>query len=190
MRRTLCVGRSTSIPAMRHALNRTPVFDVWIPRMLNFWNRILQDGGNNFLAQSLHSQLQEPGSWGNQVLHLNEKLPGGHTLPIDTYGRPTKIEQVTIKAIVESLVKREFERDRILVKNLTMGANRAHTSGTLEHAWMMHCYALLASSGNNGSWGHGQTTRLQHNTSTHLLRTRTLYFMCVRYLTSCVQILG
>jgi hypothetical protein len=38
MRHALCVGKSTCIPAMRHALNRTQVLAVWIPRMLNFWN--------------------------------------------------------------------------------------------------------------------------------------------------------
>ena len=134
MRRTLCVGRSTSIAAMRHALNRTPVFAVWIPRILNFWNRLLRRGGNNFLAQSLHSQLQEPGSWGNQVLHLLKEVPGGYTLPIDTHGRPTKIEQATIKAIVESLVERESEKDRVLVQNLIIRANEAHTRGSLVRA--------------------------------------------------------
>jgi hypothetical protein len=134
MRRTLCVGRPTSILTMRHALNHTPVFAVWIPRMLHFWNRILSRGVDNFLAQSLHSQLQEPGSWGNQDLHLIKKVPGGHTLPIQTYGRPTKIEQATITAIVESLVKRESERDWARVQNLSMRANRAHTSGSLAKA--------------------------------------------------------
>jgi hypothetical protein len=111
-----------------------PVFAVWIPRMLNFWNRIFRRVRNSFLAQSLCSQLQEPGSWGNQLLHLIEEVPGEHTLPIVTYGRPTKIEQATIKAIAESLVERESERDRVLVQNLTMQANRAHTSGSLVRA--------------------------------------------------------
>jgi hypothetical protein len=135
MRRALCVGRSTSISVMRHALNRTPVFAVWIPRMLKFWNRILYNSvGNKFLPLSLKHQLTEPGSWGNQVINLIKEVPGGHPLPIDTYGRPTKIQSATITAIVESLIQRESERDRATVQHITMRANSVHTGGSLVRA--------------------------------------------------------
>jgi hypothetical protein len=123
-----------------HGIPKTHVSDCDPKFTSDFWRELfrqfglllnlLRRGGNNFLAQSLHSQLQEPGSSGNQVLHLIKEVPGGHTLPIDTYGRPTKIEQATIKAIVESLIKRESERDRVPVQNLSMRANGAHTRGS------------------------------------------------------------
>jgi hypothetical protein len=81
MRHALCVGKNTYIPVMRHALNRTPVLAVWIPRMLNFWNRLLLRGQNDLLAQFLHSQLNKPGSWGHQVIQLVSEVPGGHNSP-------------------------------------------------------------------------------------------------------------
>jgi hypothetical protein len=129
MRRALCVGKNTCIAAMRHALNRTPVFAVWIPRMLNFLNRLLLRGQNDLLAQPLHSQLDKPGSWGHQVIRLINEVPGGHTPPIDTYSPPNHI-QLAMTAIVEALVEREYDRDWAPIQDLAMRALLAHTSGS------------------------------------------------------------
>jgi hypothetical protein len=111
MRRTLCVGKNTCIAVMCHALNRTPVLAVWILRMLNFWNRLLLRGRDDLLAQSVHSQLDKPSSWGHQVIQLINEMPGGHTPPIDTYGRPNHIQPVTMTVIVKALVAPEHDRD-------------------------------------------------------------------------------
>jgi hypothetical protein len=67
MRQALCVGQNTRKAVMRHVLNQIPVLAVWIPRMLDFWNRLLK---HDLLARSLQSHLDQPGSWGHRLLHL------------------------------------------------------------------------------------------------------------------------
>jgi hypothetical protein len=133
MRRALCVGKYIFIVVMCHALNRTPVLAVWIPRMLNFWNQLLLCGQDDLLAQSLHSQIDKPDSWGHQIVQLINEVQGGHTPPIDTYGRPNHIQLAMMTTIVKALVAREYDRDWAPIQDLAR-RDLAYTSGSLVRA--------------------------------------------------------
>jgi hypothetical protein len=134
MRRTLHVGRQTCIATMRQILNRTPVLTTYLERALNFWNRVVQQGAEDLLYQCLEVEVNQPGTWGHQLIQVVRAAPCTHPSFIDAQGHPQVVEEQDIKSIIKAFVDREYDQAWGRPRALRETALQVHVEGSLVRA--------------------------------------------------------
>jgi hypothetical protein len=134
MRRTLHVSKQTCIATIRQILNRTPVFFTYIERALNFWNRVLQQGAEDLLCQCLEAEVNQPGTWGHQLIQVVCTAPCARPSLIDAQGYPQVVEEEDIKLSIKAFVDREYDRAWTRARSLQETARQVHVEGSLVRA--------------------------------------------------------
>jgi glutaredoxin-related protein len=91
-------------------------------------------GAEDSLCQCLEAAVNQPGTWGHQLIQVVCAAPCTHPSLINAQGRPSVVEEGGIKMVVKAFVDHEYDRASTTAYSLWETAWQVHVEGSLVRA--------------------------------------------------------